>query len=97
MGTCLLILRIFFPYMRIYGYNYFRKYDGTEIAKPPTPYNTKINDLDMAKKKFTTTLDESLIKEIKKLAIDLGRSANALIEEGLRFVLKKYRREASRK
>ena len=57
----------------------------------------KINNLDMAKKKFTTTLDEFLIKEIKKLAIDLGRSANDLIEEGLRSVLKKYRREASRK
>jgi hypothetical protein len=83
--------------MRTYGYNHFRKYDGTEIAELPTYHNTKINNLDMAKQKFTTTLDESLIKEIKKLAIDLGRSANDLIEEGLRFVLKKYRREASRK
>jgi len=58
---------------------------------------TPINNLDMDKKKFTTTLDESLIKEIKKMAIDLGRSANDLIEEGLRSVLKKHRREASRK
>ena len=55
------------------------------------------NSSDMGKKKFTTTLDEPLIKEIKKLAIDLGRSVNDLIEEGLRSVLKKYRREASRK
>jgi hypothetical protein len=76
---------------------HFRKYDGTEIALPRTYHNTKTNNLNMAKKKFTTTLDESLIKEIKKLAIDLGRSANDLIEEGLSSVLKKYRREASRK
>jgi hypothetical protein len=46
--------------------------------------------MGMGKKKFTTTLDESMIKEIKKLAIDLDRSVNDLIEEGLRLVLKKY-------
>ena len=51
----------------------------------------------MSKKKFTTTLDQVLIKEIKKLAIDLGLSANELIEEGIQLVLKKYRRKASRK
>ncbi len=49
----------------------------------------------MGKKKFTTTLDEALIKQIKKLAIDLGLSANDLIEEGMRSVLKKHRRQAS--
>jgi hypothetical protein len=51
----------------------------------------------MSKKKFTTTLDETLIKEIKKLAIDLGRSTNVLIEEGIRSVLKRYRQRASKK
>ena len=51
----------------------------------------------MGKKKFTTTFDEDLIKEIKKLAIDLGCTANSLIEEGIRLVLKKYRRKASTK
>ena len=51
----------------------------------------------MDKKKFTTTLDETLIKDVKKLAIDLGFSANDLIEEGIRSVLKKYRRKTSRK
>ena len=76
---------------------HFRKYDGTKIALPRTYHNTKTSNLNMAKKKFTTTLDESLIKEIKKLAIDLGRSANDLIEEGLRSVLKKHRRESSTK
>ena len=53
--------------------------------------------LTMSKKKFTTTLDETLIKEIKKLGIDLGRTANSLIEEGIQQVLKKYRRKASTK
>ena len=56
-----------------------------------------MGSLHMSKKKFTTTLDETLIKEIKKLAIDLGRSANHLIEEGISLVLKKYRRKVSRK
>ena len=56
-----------------------------------------MNSLKMSKKKFTTTLDQVLIKEIKKLAIDLGLSANELIEEGIQLVLKKYRRKASRK
>ena len=57
----------------------------------------RMDNLQMSKKKFTTTLDEDLIKEIKKLGIDLGCSANDLIEEGIRLVLKKYRRETSRK
>jgi len=50
----------------------------------------------MGKKKFTTTLDESLIKELKKLGIDLGRSANDLIEEGIRLILDKYEKSSSR-
>jgi metal-responsive CopG/Arc/MetJ family transcriptional regulator len=49
------------------------------------------------KKKFTTTLDEDLIKEIKKLAIELDSSANELIEEGIHLFLKKRRRNTSRK
>jgi hypothetical protein len=58
---------------------------------------TKIRNLLMGKKKFTTTLDEALIKAIKKLAVDLGLSANHLIEQGMRSVLKKHQRQASRK
>jgi len=56
-----------------------------------------MDSLQMSKKKFTTTLDETLIKEIKKLGIDLDRSANDLIEEGIQLVLKEYRRKASKK
>ena len=51
----------------------------------------------MCKKKFTTNLNETLVKEIKKLGIDLGCSANDLIEEGIRLVLKKYQKKLSRK
>jgi metal-responsive CopG/Arc/MetJ family transcriptional regulator len=56
-----------------------------------------MDSLKMSKKKFTTTLDQVLIKEVKKLAIDLGLSANELIEEGMQLVLKKYRKKTSRK
>jgi hypothetical protein len=56
-----------------------------------------MDSLKMSKKKFTTTLDQVLIKDVKKLAIDLGLSANELIEEGIQLVLKKYRRKTSRK
>jgi len=82
------ILGNLFPHIRTYG--------GTKIADFSLTYRiTKIRNLHMGKKKFTTTLDEALIKQIKKLAIDLGLSANDLIEEGMRSVLKKHRRQAS--
>jgi hypothetical protein len=57
----------------------------------------KMRNLPMAKMKCTTTLDEALIRAIKKLAIDLGLSANDLIEEGMRSILKKYQRQAETK
>jgi len=44
----------------------------------------------MERKHFTTSLDEQLIKAIKKLAIDLDTNANTLIEEGINYLLKKY-------
>jgi hypothetical protein len=47
-----------------------------------------MDSLKMSKKKFTTTLDQVLIKDVKKLAIDLGLSANELIEEGIQLVLR---------
>jgi hypothetical protein len=39
---------------------------------------------------------EDLIKELKKLAIDLGRSANNLIEEGIRVILDKYAKKSKK-
>ena len=72
-------------------------YGGTQIADLLINRRTTMDSLKMSKKKFTTTLDQVLIKDVKKLAIDLGLSANELIEEGIQLVLKKYRRKASTK
>ena len=49
----------------------------------------------MGKRKVVTTrLDEDLFKTIKHLAVDLDRPANDLIEEGLKYVIKKYEKKA---
>lgn len=48
----------------------------------------------MTKKRFNTTLDGELVKAVKKLAIDLEKSANDLIEEGISYVLNKYKMES---
>ena len=48
----------------------------------------------MKRKQFTTTLNEELLKEIKKLSIDLDRSVNDLLEEGMEWLLKKYEAKA---
>jgi hypothetical protein len=47
----------------------------------------------MPRKHFTTSLDQDLIKAIKKLAIDLDRTANDLLEEGMKYLLKKYEKK----
>ena len=44
----------------------------------------------MTRKHMTTTIDNNLQKEVKKLAIDLERPINDLIEESFRDLLKKY-------
>ena len=44
----------------------------------------------MARKPLTTSVDNGLQKEVKKLAIDLERPFNDLLEEALRDLLKKY-------
>jgi len=44
----------------------------------------------MPRKHFTTSLDEKLLKAIKKLAIDLDCTVNELLEEGVSYLLKKY-------
>jgi len=48
----------------------------------------------MKKKHFTTSIDKNLLKEIKKLAIDLDRSVNDLLEEGIKHLLTKYQKKA---
>jgi hypothetical protein len=46
---------------------------------------------------FTTSLDKDLLKEIKKLSIDLERSVNDLLEEGMIYLLKKYEKNPPKK
>ena len=50
----------------------------------------------MPRKHFTTSLDEDLLKSIKKLAIDLDRTVNDLLEEGITFLLKKYKKKVKK-
>ena len=50
----------------------------------------------MPRKHFTTSIDEKLLKEIKKLAIDLDRSVNTLFEEGIKYLLKKYEKKSKK-
>jgi len=45
----------------------------------------------MTRKNINTTLDEGLYKKIKVLAIKLDKNANDLIEEGMEYVLDKYK------
>ncbi|CAI4029898.1 hypothetical protein DNFV4_00318 [Nitrospira tepida] len=43
------------------------------------------------RKMFGIRLPDSLMKEIKHLAVDEGKPMNELVEEGLRDLMKKYR------
>ena len=47
----------------------------------------------MARKPLSTKIENDLQKEIKKLAIDLERPLNDLLEEAIRDFLKKYERK----
>ena len=49
--------------------------------------------LSMKRKAFTTTIKEDSLKEVKKLAIDLDRSVNDLLEEAIEWLLKKYEKK----
>ncbi len=44
----------------------------------------------MTRKNINTTIDEDLYIEVKILAIKAKANANDLIEEGMRYVIKKY-------
>jgi hypothetical protein len=48
------------------------------------------------RKPFTTSLDKGLLKEIKKLSIDLDRTVNDLLEEGIEYLLKTYKKRAQK-
>jgi len=42
------------------------------------------------RKNFTTSLNTALLKDIKKLAIDLDKGINDLLEEAMSDLLRKY-------
>ena len=44
---------------------------------------------------YNTRMDEDLIKEFKILAIKLGKRQNEVLEEAIRDILKKYKKETS--
>jgi len=50
----------------------------------------------MKRKQFTTTIEETSLKKIKKLAIDLDVSVNDLLEEAIQWLLKKYEKKGKK-
>jgi len=44
----------------------------------------------MARKIFTSSIENELIKKIKHLAVDLEKPINSLLEEAIQDLLKKY-------
>jgi hypothetical protein len=51
----------------------------------------------MEKKMFSTRINPDILKQAKKLAIDLDRPLNDLLEEALLDVLKKYEKKGFKK
>jgi hypothetical protein len=47
----------------------------------------------MARKSVNTTLEEELYKQIQILAVQLGKRTNDLMEEGMRYILEKYKQK----
>ena len=50
----------------------------------------------MARKNMTSSIEIFLQKEIKKLAIDLERPFNDVLEEAIRDILKKYEKKTKK-
>ncbi len=48
------------------------------------------------RKPFTTSLNVPILKDVKKLAIDLDRGVNDLLEEAMQDLLKKYGKKPSK-
>jgi hypothetical protein len=51
----------------------------------------------MKKKVFTNQVNAELLKNFKKLAIDLEKPINNLLEEAMRNLLKNYEKHKSKK
>ncbi|MFC1868062.1 ribbon-helix-helix domain-containing protein [Thermodesulfobacteriota bacterium] len=50
----------------------------------------------MEKKMFSTLINNDLLKEFKKLAIDLERPINDILEEAMKDFLKKYEKKSKK-
>ena len=50
----------------------------------------------MARKPLSTTIEDHLLKSAKKLAIDLERPLNDVLEEAIQDLLKKYEKKSSK-
>ena len=50
----------------------------------------------MARKPLSTRIENDLQKEIKKLAIDLAKPLNDLLEEDIQDILKKYKKKGKK-
>jgi predicted transcriptional regulator len=50
----------------------------------------------MPRKPLSTKIDNDLQKEVKKLAIDLERPLNDLLEEAIQDVLNKYKKKGKK-
>jgi predicted transcriptional regulator len=51
----------------------------------------------MDKKTFSFRVDETILKPLKYLAVDLDRSIGSLVEEAVRDLLKKYAKAPPKK
>lgn len=49
------------------------------------------------RKPFTTSLNVPILKDVKKLAIDLDKGVNDLLEEAMQDLLKKYEKPQPKK
>ena len=49
------------------------------------------------RKPFTTSLNVPILKDVKKLAIDLDKGINDLLEEAMQDLLKKYEKPQPKK
>ena len=48
------------------------------------------------RKPFTTSLNVTILKDVKKLAIDLDKGVNVLLEEAMQDLLKKQEKKAKK-
>lgn len=52
-----------------------------------------MKDKNIKRVKFTTSLNEELLKELKVLAVRKGVKNNELLEEAIKILLEKYKGE----